>query len=45
MEKDHPEILPEDIQGKFELVLEGNESLRKEIREARAYGFSNQHVK
>ena len=35
MEKDHLEILPEDIQGKFELVLEGHESLRKDIREAR----------
>jgi hypothetical protein len=35
MEKDHPEILLEDFQGKFELVLEGHESLRKEIREAR----------
>jgi len=35
MEKDHLEILLEDIQGKFELVLEGHESLRKEIREAR----------
>jgi hypothetical protein len=35
MEKDHLEILLEDIQGKFELVLEGHESLRKDIREAR----------
>ena len=35
MEKDQSEILLEDIQGKFELVLEGHESLRKEIREAR----------
>ena len=35
MEKDHLEILLEDIQGKFELVLEGHESLRKEIRGAR----------
>ena len=35
MEKDHLEILLEDIQSKFELVLEGHESLRKEIREAR----------
>ena len=35
MEKDHLEILLEDIQGKCELVLEGHESLRKDIREAR----------
>jgi len=35
MEKDHLEILLGDIQGKFELVLEGHESLRKDIREAR----------
>ena len=35
MEKDHLEILLEDNQGKFELVLEGHESLRKEIRDAR----------
>jgi len=35
MEKDHLEILLEDIPGKFELVLEGHESLRKDIREAR----------
>ena len=35
MEKEHLEVLLEDIQGKFELVLEGHESLRKEIREAR----------
>ena len=35
MEKDHLEILLEDIQGKFESVLEGHESLRKDIREAR----------
>lgn len=34
MEKNQSEILLEDIQGKFELVLEGHESLRKEIREA-----------
>jgi hypothetical protein len=32
MEKDHLEILLEDIRGKFELVLEGHESLRQEIR-------------
>jgi hypothetical protein len=33
MEKDHLEILLEDIRGKFELVLEGHESLRQEIRQ------------
>ncbi len=33
MEKDHLEILLEDIRGKFDLVLEGHEVLRKEIRE------------
>ena len=33
MEKEHVEILLEDIQGKFELVLEGQESLRKKIEE------------
>jgi len=35
MEKDHLEILLEDIRGKFDLVLEGHESVRKEIRDAR----------
>ena len=35
MEKDHLEILLEDIQSKFELVLEGHDSLRTEIRGAR----------
>jgi hypothetical protein len=35
MEKDHLEILLEDIRSKFDLVLEGHESLRHEIREAR----------
>lgn len=35
MEKDHLEILLEDIQTKFELFLEGHEALRNEIREAR----------
>ena len=35
MKKDHLEILPEDIRGKFDLVLEGHYSLRKEIRDAR----------
>jgi hypothetical protein len=33
MEKDHLEILLEDVRGKFELVLEGHESLRQEIRQ------------
>ena len=35
MKKDHLEVLLENIEGKFELVLEGHESLRKEIRDAR----------
>jgi hypothetical protein len=35
MEKDHLEILPEDIRGKIYQVLEGHESPRKEIRDAR----------
>jgi hypothetical protein len=35
MEKDHLEILLEDIRSKFDLVLEGHESLRNEILEAR----------
>ena len=35
MEKDHLEIILEDIQGKFELVLEGHDVLRREIRESR----------
>jgi hypothetical protein len=35
MKKDHLEILLEDIRGKFDLVLEGHDSLRKEIRDAR----------
>ena len=33
MNKDHLEILLEDINGKFDLVLEGHDVLRKEIRE------------
>jgi hypothetical protein len=33
MQKDHLEILLEDIRGKFDLVLEGHEVLRSEIRE------------
>jgi hypothetical protein len=35
MEKENLEILLEDIQGKFDLVLEGHEGLRKEIKDAR----------
>ena len=35
MQKDHLEILLEDIRGKFDLVLEGHEVLRSEIRETR----------
>jgi hypothetical protein len=35
MEKDHLEILLEDIRSKFDLVLEGHETLRSEIRDAR----------
>ena len=35
MEKDHLEILLEDIKGKFDLVLEGHEVLSQEIREVR----------
>jgi len=35
MEKEHLEILLEDIRGKFDLVLEGHEVLRGEIREVR----------
>jgi len=35
MKKDHLEILAEDSKGKFELVLEGHETLRKEIRDTR----------
>ena len=35
MEKDHLEILLEDIRGKFDLVLEGHDVLRKEIRDTR----------
>jgi predicted nucleic acid-binding Zn-ribbon protein len=36
MEKNQLEILLEDIQGKFDLVLEGHEALRKEILDARS---------
>ena len=35
MEKDHLEILLEDIRGKFDLVLEGHDALRQEIRDTR----------
>jgi methyl-accepting chemotaxis protein len=35
MEKDNLEILLEDIRGKFDLVLEGHDVLRKEIRDTR----------
>jgi predicted PilT family ATPase len=35
MKKDHLEIILEDIQSKFELVLKGHDALRKEIRDAR----------
>jgi len=35
MEKEHLEILLEDIRGKFELVLEGHSALRAELREFR----------
>ena len=35
MQKDHLEILLEDIKGKFELVLEGHSLLQKEIYHVR----------
>ncbi len=35
MEKDHLEVILESIEGKFDLVLEGHEVLRKEIRDVR----------
>ena len=35
MDKDHLEILLEDIRGKFDLVLEGHDALRKDIRDTR----------
>ena len=31
MQKEHLEVILEDINGKFDLVLEGQESLRKEM--------------
>jgi len=33
MEKEHLEMILEDINGKFDIILEGHESLRGEIRE------------
>jgi hypothetical protein len=33
MEKEHLEMILEDINGKFNLILEGHESLRGEIRD------------
>lgn len=35
MEPNHLQILPEDIRGEFDLVLEGHESLRQAIRATR----------
>ena len=35
MDKDHLEILLEDIREKFDLVLEGRDALRKDIRDTR----------
>ena len=35
MEKDHLEMLLEDIRGKFELVLDGHDALRAELHEFR----------
>ncbi len=35
MEKDHLEVLLEDIRGKFDLVLEGHDALHKEIKDTR----------
>ena len=35
MEKENLEILLEDIRGNFDLVLEGHDVLRKEIRDTR----------
>jgi archaellum component FlaC len=35
MEKDHLEILLEDIRGKFDLVLEGHDALHEDIRDTR----------
>jgi predicted nuclease with TOPRIM domain len=35
MEKDHLEIILEDMQGKFDLLIEGHEGLRQELRATR----------
>jgi len=35
MKKEHMEVLLEDIKGKFDLVLEGNAVLQRQIQEAR----------
>ncbi len=35
MQKDHLEILLEDIKGKFDLVLEGHDAIRHELQETR----------
>jgi nitrate reductase NapAB chaperone NapD len=35
VQKDHLEILLADIRGKFDLVIEGHDALRQEIRETR----------
>ena len=35
MQKDHLGILLEDIKSKFDLVIEGHDALRQEIRETR----------
>ena len=35
MQKDHMEIILEDIRDKFDLVLEGHDVLRQEIQETR----------
>jgi hypothetical protein len=36
MKKEYVEVLLEDIRGKFELVLEGHDALRKEIQDTRS---------
>jgi hypothetical protein len=35
MQKEHLEVLLEDIKGKFDLVLEGNYTIWQEVRETR----------
>jgi hypothetical protein len=42
MEKDHLEILLEDIKEKFDLVLEGHDVLRKDIHDLRQEVRENQ---